>query len=225
MSKRSGFYPHVGVDACERTTVSQAGAAVLLEAVRAVGLDRELSSALAPWRKPLAVHDPAKVLCDLAVMLSLGGDCLADVALLREAPEVFGRVASDPTVSRLIDSLAADPQRALAAIAVAGATARRAAWSLAGEHAPNFAVGARKPLVVDLDATLITAHSEKQDAKPTFKRGFGFHPLWAFADHGPEGTGEPLAVLLRPGNAGSVRHEVAHDELVASIGGRLMSTM
>ncbi len=203
MSKRSGFYPHVGVDACERTTVSQAGAVVVLDTVRAVGLDRELSLALAPWRKPLAVHDPAKVLCDLAVMLTLGGDCLADVALLRQAPDVFGRVASDPTVSRLVDTLAADPERALEAIAVAAAKARTAAWSLAGEHAPNFTVTARRPLVVDLDATLITAHSEKEGAKPTFKKGFGHHPLWAFADHGPDGTGEPLAVLLRPGNAGS----------------------
>ncbi len=176
---------------------------LLLDTVRAVGLDRELSSVLAPWRKPLAVHDPAKVLCDLAVMLVLGGDCLADVALLREAPDVFGRVASDPTVSRLIDTLAADPQRALGAIGLARAKARTAAWSLAGEHAPNFDLGARTPLVVDLDATLITAHSEKQDARPTFKKGFGHHPLWAFADHGPKGTGEPLAVLLRPGNAGS----------------------
>jgi len=137
--------------------VSQAGAVLLLDTVRAVGLDRELSSVLAPWRKPLAVHDPAKVLCDLAVMLVLGGDCLADVALLREAPDVFGRVASDPTVSRLIDTLAADPQRALGAIGLARAKARRAAWSLAGEHAPNFDLGARTPLVVDLDATLITA--------------------------------------------------------------------
>ena len=203
MSKRNGFYPRSQVDATAQDTSSHAGAVVLLETVRAVGLDRELSAALAPWRKPLAVHDPAKIICDLMVALTLGGDCLADVALLREAPEVFGRVASDPTVSRLIDTLAADPERALAAIAGARAEARRVAWSLAGSSAPNAGITARQPLVVDLDATLITAHSDKQDAKPTFKRGYGHHPLWAFADHGPGGTGEPLAVLLRPGNAGS----------------------
>jgi hypothetical protein len=58
-------------------------------------------------------------------------------------------------------------------------------------------------LVIDVDATLVTAHSEKESATPTFKRGFGFHPLWAFVDHGPDGTGEPLAFLLRAGNAGS----------------------
>ncbi len=87
------------------------------------------------------------------------------------------------------------------------------------------AADACRPLVVDLDATLITAHSDKEGATPTFKRGYGHHPLWAFVDHAPSGTGAPLAVLLRKGNAGSVRHEVAHGELVASIGGRLMSTM
>jgi hypothetical protein len=57
--------------------------------------------------------------------------------------------------------------------------------------------------VIDVDATLVTAHSEKESAAPTFKGGFGFHPLCAFVDHGPEGTGEPLSVLLRRGNAGS----------------------
>lgn len=58
-------------------------------------------------------------------------------------------------------------------------------------------------MIIDLDATLVTAHSEKEQARPTFKKGYGFHPLCAFADHGPAGTGEPLTILLRPGNAGS----------------------
>jgi hypothetical protein len=74
---------------------------------------------------------------------------------------------------------------------------------LAGEHAPDHEADAAAPLVIDVDATLVTAHSEKECAMPTFKRGFGFHPLWAYVDHGPEGTGEPLAFLLRRGNAGS----------------------
>jgi hypothetical protein len=203
VSKRSGFYPNLTADSAARTTVSHAGAVLLLETVRVAGLDRLLSTALAPWRKPLAVHDPAKIVCDLAVSLALGGDCLADIALLREQPAVFGPVASDPTVSRLIDRLAADPERALAAIAAARADARQAVWKLAAGHAPNAGISAAKPLVVDLDATLITAHSDKEQAAPTFKRGFGFHPLWAFADHGGEGSGEPLAVQLRAGNAGS----------------------
>lgn len=77
--------------------VSQASSALLVETVRKIGLDRAISAALAPWRKPRAVHEPGKVLLDLALAVALGGDCLADVALLRSEPAVFGLVASDPT--------------------------------------------------------------------------------------------------------------------------------
>jgi hypothetical protein len=197
------MYPVVRPDGAGSGVVSQAGGVLLVEAVRAAGLDRALSAALGPWRKPNAVHDPAKVVLDLAVTLALGGDCLADVAVLRAEPGVYGPVASDPTVSRTIDALAADAPRALTAINSARAQARARVWGLAVEHAPYAGADAARPLVVDLDATLVGAHSEKEGAAPTFKRGFGFHPLWAFVDHGPDGTGEPLAVQLRPGNAGS----------------------
>jgi hypothetical protein len=112
-------------------------------------------------------------------------------------------VASDPTVSRTITALAADAARVLKAIRAARAAPRARVWSLAGEHAPDRWIDAEQPLAIDIDATLVTAHSEKEQAAPTFKRGFGFHPLWAFVDHGPSGSGEPLAVLLRAGNAGS----------------------
>ena len=183
--------------------VGQAGGVLLIDTVAAAGLDVALSAALAAWRKPLAVHDPGKVVLDLAVSLALGGDCLADIALLRSEPGVYGRVASDPTVSRAIDALAADAPAALKALDAARAAARARVWPLAGEHAPDHAADAAAPLVIDIDATLVTAHSEKESAAPTFKRGFGFHPLWTFVDHGPAGSGEPLAVMLRAGNAGS----------------------
>ena len=67
---------------------------------------------------------------------------------------------------------------------------------------------------VDIDATIVIAHSEKEKAAPTWKKTFGFHPLAAFADHGAGAAGEALAILLRPGNAGSVRHEVAQVEWI-----------
>jgi Transposase DDE domain group 1 len=207
VSKRSGFYPCPKTDTATAAVVSQAGAVLLTETARVVGLDRVLSTALAPWRRPNAVHDPAKVVLDLAVTLAIGGDCLADIALLRAEPGVFGLVASDPTVSRTVDRLAADPVPALRAINGARAQARAQAWRLAGDRAPDHGIDAGAPLIVDVDATLVTAHSDKEGAAPTFKRGFGHHPLWAFVDHGgtadAAGTGEPLAVLLRPGNAGS----------------------
>ena len=100
MSKRSGFYPCPIVDTAGSKVVSHAGGLLLTETVRAVGLDRALSAALARWRLPFAVHDPAKIVLDLAVALAVGGDCLADIAVLRAEPGVFGPVASDPTVSR-----------------------------------------------------------------------------------------------------------------------------
>jgi hypothetical protein len=203
VKKRSRFYPRVRVDTSTSGAVGQAGGVLLTETIAVTGLDATISAALARWRRPLAVHDPGKVLLDLALTLAMGGDCLADIALLRAEPGIYGLVASDPTVSRTIDALAADAPAALAAIDAARAAVRQRAWVAAGEHAPDRGIDARRPLVIDVDATLVTAHSEKEQAAPTFKRGFGFHPLWAFVDHGPEGSGEPLAFLLRKGNAGS----------------------
>jgi hypothetical protein len=183
--------------------VSNAGAVLLVRTATTLGLDRALSTALTRWRRPTAIHDPGKIVCDLALMLAIGGDCLADIAALRTEPELFGLVALDPTVSRLIDTLARDADKALAAINAVRATIRAAVWRKAGEHAPDHDISPQTLLIVDLDATLLTAHSDKENAAPTFKRGFGFHPLCSFADHGGDGTGEPLTFLLRPGNAGS----------------------
>ena len=180
--------------------VSQAGSLLLTRALRVTGLDRGLDAALERWRPARAVHSPGKIITDLAVALALGGDCLADVAMLRSQPELSGPVASDPVVSRLVGRLAADAPRALKAIRAARAGARARAWELAGGAAPGTGGGL---VTVDIDATVVTSCSEKEQAMPTWKKTYGHHPLTAFADHGAEGTGEPLAVMLRAGNAGS----------------------
>lgn len=190
----------ITVSADGRGLVSHAGALLLIQTLRITGLDKALSQQLERWRLSRTVHDPAKILTDLALTLALGGDCLADIALLRSQPELFGPVASDPTVSRLIDRLAADEARALKAIRAARATARRRAWHLAGDRAPGTD---GQPVIVDLDATIVISHSDKQHAAPTWKKSYGFHPMTAFADHPGDGGGEPLALMLRPGNAGS----------------------
>lgn len=203
MKQNIGFYPRVQVDRGSSPAVGQAGAVLLTDTIRASGLDAGLASALGPWRKPTAVHHPAKIMCDLAVALAVGGDCLADVVVVRDEPGLFGQVASDATVSRLVDTLAGDIDAALAAIDHARAAARARVWRLAGDQAPDHGTDAADPLIIDLDATLVTSHSDKEQAKPTFKKGYGFHPLCAFLDHGADGTGEPLTLLLRPGNAGS----------------------
>jgi hypothetical protein len=166
MRKSTLLYPSVRVDRTAVGVVSQAGGVVLTETARRSGVDRALSQALLPWRPDGAVHDPGKVLLDLAVSLAVGGDCLADIGVLRAEPGVFGRVASDPTVSRMIDRLAADADRVLAAIGEATAQVRQQVWSLAGDRSPIHAASAAAPVVIDVDATLVTAHSDKQRAAP-----------------------------------------------------------
>lgn len=203
MRESTSCYPSLSVEATGSGVVSQAGVVALLRSADKSGLVTELSTALSRWRKLLAYHDPGKIMLDLAIALALGGDCLADLALLREQRAVFGAVASDPTVSRLIATLAADAPAALKAIDSARAAARKRVWTHAGIDAPDHGIDAEHPLIIDLDATLVTAHSTKESAAPTFKRGFGFHPLLAFVDHGQTGTGEPLTMLLRTGNAGN----------------------
>ena len=201
--KSIGLYPCVRIDTASVPAAGQAGAVLLAETIRVTGLDRELSAALSPWRKPLSHHDPGKIITDLAISLAVGGDCLSDLAVIRAEPGLFGPVASDATVSRLITVLGADPDTVVKAIAMARKTTRLRAWGLAGDNAPTAGINPAHPLIIDLDATLVTAHSDKEHAAPTFKKGYGFHPLCAFADHGSSGTGEPLVIMLRPGNAGS----------------------
>jgi hypothetical protein len=190
--------------------VSQAGALLLTQTARITGLGAGLSAGLARWRRSRAAHDPGKAVLDLAVAVALGGDCLADVGVLRAEPELFGPVASDPVISRLVTALAADAPRALKAIRRARAGARQRAWALAGNAAPGSDGG---QILVDIDATIVTSCSEKEQAAPTWKKTFGFHPLTVFADYGPEGSGEPLAIMLRPGNAGS---NTAADHITAT---------
>jgi hypothetical protein len=169
--------------------VSHAGAGLLAEAADRLGLTRALSQALAGMRQRRGRHDPGRVVRDLAVMLADGGDCLADLRAVRDQQPLFGEVASDATAFRVIDAIAADAGL-LDALRTARARARENAWN---------AGAAPERIVIDIDATLICAHSEKDGAAGTFKGGFGFHPLLAYLDE----SREALAGLLRPGNAGA----------------------
>jgi hypothetical protein len=202
--------PKIMVSADGAGIVSHAGAVLLTETARITGLAAGLTDVLGRWRSPRAVHGPGKIVLDLAVAVALGGDCLADAAVVRAEPALFGPVASDPVISRLVTRLAADAPAALKAIGQARAAARQRAWQLAGSQAPGAGGGL---IPVDIDATLVTAHSEKEQAAPTWKKTFGFHPLTVFADHGAGGSGEPLAIMLRPGNAGS---NTAADHITAT---------
>jgi hypothetical protein len=189
------------LDAGRESLISSSGGLLLQRTIRLAGLDRSLSAGLARWRGRRAAHDPAKVVLDLATTVALGGDCAADLAVVRAQREVFGPVASDATVSRLIGALAADIDVALPAIRAAHAAARQRVWARRRPLAGTAGSRDGGMVVLDIDATIVAAHSDKQGAQPTFKRTFGFVPMCAFVDHGEHGTGETLLAQLRPGKA------------------------
>ena len=156
--KNSGLCPAVGVESGDVPAVGLAGARLLTETSRVTGLGNELSRALSAWRRTWSVHDPGKVMADLAVCVALGGRCLSDLSLLRCEKELFGSVASDPTVSRLVWALADHVEAVEAVEAVvnrARKTVRQRVWALAGEHSPTAGVSADRPLVIDIDATVV----------------------------------------------------------------------
>jgi len=169
--------------------VSHAGSALLAQAADKLGLTKALSLRLAAIKQRRRGHDPGRVMRDLAVMLADGGECVADLGAVRDQEALFGPVASDSTAFRVIDRIASE-SRLLDALRAAHARARERFWEL---H------GAPERLTIDVDATLITAHSEKEQAAGNYKGGYGFHPLQAYADE----TREALAGMLRAGNAGA----------------------
>jgi hypothetical protein len=170
--------------------VGHTGASLLRELADRLGLTATLGRQQPEVRRR---HPDAAVLRDLAVLLADGGDCLSDLAVLRDQPALFGPVASTPTAWRVIERAGQDPD-GLARLRAARAHARARAWAAGGD--PQV-----KLLVIDADATLVTAHSDhKEGAAGTYKHSFGFAPLLAYLDRGPA-PGEPLAGILRPGNA------------------------
>jgi hypothetical protein len=168
--------------------VSRAGTALLAQAADRLGLSKALSVGLRVLKQRRRGHDPGRVIRDLAVTLADGGECVSDLAAVRDQQALFGKVASDSTAFRVVDRVARE--RLLDEVRRAHARARARFWKL---H------GAPERLTIDIDATLISAHSEKEGAAGNYKGGYGFHPLHAYADE----TREALAVVLRPGNAGA----------------------
>jgi hypothetical protein len=181
--------------------IGHAGAVLLRKLADQAGLTAALRSALARAGKfPLV--DRGVALVSMAVAIALGATSMNDIALLAQHAPVLGAEPSDTTVRRTLEL--ADPAT-LDKIARVRARVRAHVWQLICATPAGFpwlAVAGKLLagwLVIDLDATLITARSDKEGAAPTFKKGYGFHPLGAWLAN----TTESLAMLLRPGNAGS----------------------
>ena len=199
--KATATRPKITVTGGGRGVVAHAGARLLADLADATGLTSAFSLALAGLRQRGGGHDPGRIAVDLAVMLADGGEAIADLAVLREQAGLFGPVASDPTAWRLLSKV---DEPMLARLRAARAQAREVAWAQHAEvrgDLPQISVAGRKVagLVLDIDATIVICHSEKESATRTWKKTFGFHPLLCFLDN----TGEALSGLLREGRAGS----------------------
>jgi hypothetical protein len=154
-------------------------------------LGDSLSARIVQPGERLPVHDRGKVLTQAMLMLAGGGEACSDIEHLRSQPALFGAVASDSTLYRTFRQIDA---ATLAGLWEAMAEVRTRVWRR------SSATTGKPAVVLDIDSSLHQVHSEnKQQAAPTYKGGYGFHPIYCFAD----ATGETLGVVLRPGNAGA----------------------
>ena len=214
----TGTRPKIMVSADGRGVVGHAGARLLADVADATGLTGAFGDALAGLRRRQGGHDPGRVAVDVAVMLADGGEAIADLAVLRDQAQLFGAVASDPTAWRLLSGMDGE---VLDRLRAARAQARELAWAQTAETRggvpASMAAGQLVPgLVLDLDASIVICHSDKEQASKTWKKTFGYHPLFCFLDN----TREALSGLLRPGRAGSnttADHITVLDQALAQI--------
>ena len=216
MKHNNGWDRALSITADGKGLIGHAGAVLLRKAADQAGLTAGLSGAMrVKGSSPLL--DRGIVLVSMAMAIALGAASMSDIALLAHLAPLLGTAPSGPTVRRTLDL--AGTSRVQDRIARARARARAHAWDLIARTACGFPwlEVAGKNLtgwvVIDLDATLITAHSEKENAGPTWKKGYGFHPLGAWCRN----TRECLAMTLRPGNAGSNTFTDHRDVLTAAI--------
>jgi Transposase DDE domain group 1 len=177
LGARYSYSPAVEVSADGVGVVSHVGARLLADLADRTTLTGQLSGVFAARMVPQTAHDPGRVLVDVAMMIADGGECISDIATLADQGEVFGPVASDSTCWRVLDAISADD---LAGIAAARAAAREVAWAQRAEAtgaalpaslvagAPLLDRDGRPVLVIDQDATIVIAHSEKESAAATF---------------------------------------------------------
>jgi Transposase DDE domain group 1 len=196
----------VGVEAGDRQVVAHVGLHALGRFADRLGFGARLSERIAWTGERAPGHDRGSVLVQAMLMLAGGGESCADIEHLRAQDRLFGPVASAPTLYRALREIDAET---LDGLRVAMAQTRAQVWGRSG------ATTGTSPVVLDIDASLVEIHSEhKVGTAPHFKRGFGFHPMFCFAD----ATGEALAAMLRPGNATSNNAQDHLSVLDAAIG-------
>ncbi|MBT2513647.1 IS1380 family transposase [Arthrobacter sp. ISL-30] len=204
MSNRTCVFPSVPVTFTGQSLVSHAGLNVLAGFIDALGFRGLCEDRLGQFVPSGARHRPGRLIGSLALMLAGGGEHVTDLDMLRSSPGLFGPLPSNATVSRFFERTVANPELFSYGFETLTRELRTRAWDAAGNRNPAARATAADPLILDLDATLVTSHSDKEHAVGTYKGGYGFAPFIASVDYGTSnGTGEILACLLRPGSAGA----------------------
>ncbi|MFK4299900.1 hypothetical protein ABH924_005090 [Arthrobacter sp. GAS37] len=204
MQDSTRLFPAAAVGFTGQSLVSHAGTTVLTEFLDALGFGRLCEDRLGQFVPSGARHRPGRLIGSLAVMLAAGGEHSSDLDMLRTSPGLFGALPSNATLSRFFERTVANRELFGYGFETLTRELRTRVWDAAGARNPALRATAADPLIIDLDATLVTSHSDKENASGTYKGGYGFAPFTASIDYGTfHGTGEVLANLLRPGNAGA----------------------
>lgn len=197
-------YPAPRVELTGQHLISHAGLNAMGGLLNAMDFRALCEDRFSQFVPKAAMHRPGKILADLTMMLAAGGEQACDLDLLRTSAGVFGPVGSEATVSRFMGRIKHMPEAFTYGYQTMSKTLRSRLWAAAGDRNPAKRATRTNPLIIDIDATLVQAHSDKQGAAGTYKGGYGFAPMIACLDYGTgNGTGEILAVLLRPGNRGA----------------------
>ncbi|MHA7242387.1 IS1380 family transposase [Paeniglutamicibacter antarcticus] len=201
MHNDTQVFPSVPAALTSQSLISHAGLNVLTSFLDAVGFANLSEDRLSQFVPAQAIHRPGGILGSLAVMLAGGGEHVSDLDVLRNSPGLFGPVPSNATVSRFVERATVQPEAFAYGSATLMRSLRSRIWKAAGKRNPAILATKLDPLILDIDATLTTSHSEKELATGNYKGGFGHAPMVVSLDYGKDnGTGEVLVAELRAGS-------------------------
>lgn len=204
MNNSTPIFPSVAAAPTGQSLVSHAGLGVLSSFLNALDFRKLSEDRFSQFVPETATHRPGKIISDLTLMLAAGGEQVTDVDQLRAAPGLFGNVASESTISRFMARIKEEPEAFAYAFATMQRSLRAKVWAAAGKRNPALRATPADPLVIDIDASLVNVHSDKEFSAGTYKGGYGFSPMIAMVDYCKgNGTGEVLAIMMRPGNKGA----------------------
>lgn len=220
MHHSTDVFPRTLVQITGQDLVSHAGVKPLASFMDALGIKSLGENHLGQFVPDGARHGPGAMIASLMAMLAAGGEHVSDLDMLRTSPKAFGTIPSNATISRFFDHVAGNREVFAHGLATMASQTRRRVWDTLGGLGPGRVYTPREPLIIDMDHTLVTAHSEKEQAMGNYKGGYGYAPFVAAIDYGDAYGGEVLACHLRPGNAGAneaAAHIALFDEAVAGL--------